>query len=504
MNSKRFSRRALLAALGVGSAATMLPSLFGSRGSSARAEEMTPPKRLVLIGSLHGTVYDQFRMRPVGMPDDVAKLSNWQMPLVGRKPATMKPGGLDSAGQPWPSAWDIDDAGEFSRILAPLSPFASKMLVVDGLSLMTCITDPLVVTCNHIKGTICRWTGSYVREVSQGVYAAHGSSLDQLVSKVIARPDRIPSLELGTNTHGQWLSRFDSSGNPLPTEVSPLALHKRLFGSGSDLPVNDTLELAHASALDFVQNEYDQLAPKLSGNDRLKLEQHRDLIRDLEKRLAGLATAQCEAPMATPDPMKGTPHEMRIRYEAFMSLVTMALTCDLTRVVSILLPGAEKPDFDAPAGDVHGDFAHHAEDVPPNVTAHEMMTRYHTINATLVAKLCALLDSVPEGDGTLLDHTVIAWFSDLATGGHDFHNVPVVLMGGDKYLATGRYLHYAQNLTPYGSWDGILKTAGIPHNKLLTTLGRVFGLESNSTGVESVYAVGHNIDCTGTLDELLV
>lgn len=503
MNSKRFNRRTLLTALGAGSAATLFPSLFARRGSTARAEPSTLPKRIVLIGSWHGTVYDQFRLRPAGMNEDVARMSNWQMPLTGRKAATMKPGGLDPAGQTWSSAWDVAEVGEFSRILAPLSPFASKMLVLDGLSLLPCITEPLFVSDNHIKAGICRWTGNRVREAGSGVYAAQGPSIDQLIASVIARPDRIPSLELGHSGSEFWNSQFDMSGNPLPTETSPVSLYSRLFKSGSG-PESDPLDMAQSSVLNFVHNEYDVLAPKLSGDDRKKLELHRDLLSDLEKRITGLAQASCTAPPATTDPMEGEPNEMRIRYEAFMRLVTMALSCDLTRVVSILLPGAAKPDFDAPAGDLHADFAHHAEDTPPDEIAHEMMTRYHTINMSLVAKLCELLDSVPEGDGTLLDNTIVVWSSDVATGSHDYHNYPVVLIGGGKFLATGRYLHYAQNLTPYGSWEGILRYAGVPHNKLLTTLGRIYGLSANYTGIENVSAVGNNLDCTGTLDEILL
>lgn len=503
MKSKGLNRRGMLAALGAAGASTLLPSLFSDKRWSARAEDAALPRRIVFVGSLHGTVYDHFRLQPAGMPADVAKFSNWQMPLTGRNVAKMKPGGLDPLGQPWPSAWDVENVGDFSRILAPLSAFASKMLVLDGLSLLPCIDDPLVVTCNHIKGDVCRWTGNRVREVNAGVYAAFGPSLDQTIASVIARPDRIPSLELGTSGHDLWFSRFDANGNPLPTEKSPIALYSRLFSMGG-LPADAPLEALQSSVLDLLQNEYDLLAPKLSGLDRQKIETHRDLVRDLEKRLAGLAQAQCAAPAMPIEPAQGEPNSMRIQYEAFMRLITMALACDLTRVVTLQLPGAAKTDFDAPAGDLHADFAHHAEDIPPNDVAHEMMTRYHTINMTLVAKLCELLDSVPEGDGTLLDHTIVAWCSDLATGSHDFHNYPVVLLGGGKYLATGRYLHYAQNLTPYGSWEGIMKTAGMPHNKLLTTLGRIFGLATNSTGMESVSLVGNDIDCTGTLDEILL
>lgn len=230
MKSRRINRRSLLAALGAGGAAALLPSLLDSNGSSARAEELTPPKRLVLIGSVHGTVYDQFRLRPMGMPEDVARGTDWQMPLTGRTPATMKSGGFDPAGRAWPSGWEVENPGDFGRILAPLSPFAAKMLILDGLSMMNAITDPLDSPCPHTKGGICRWTGNHTRAVSQGVHAARGPSLDQLVAKKIARPDRIPSLEIGPGGQwNEWKTIFDENGNPLPTEMSPLALHTRLF-----------------------------------------------------------------------------------------------------------------------------------------------------------------------------------------------------------------------------------------------------------------------------------
>jgi Protein of unknown function (DUF1552) len=502
MNSSRINRRALLTAFGAAGASALLPSLLNGNGSSARAEELTPPKRLVLIGTWHGTVHDQFDLRPMGMPEEIVQGTDWQMSLTDRKPATMKSGGLDPTGQSWPSGWEVEDVGDFSRILAPLSPFASKMLILDGLSMLVSIMGASDA-CPHSKGGISRWTGNLMRTIDQGVFGAYGPSLDKMIAKKIARPDRIPSLEIGESW--DFKSRFDENGNALPVEMSPVALHKRLFPSIDNASGTNPLDLAQSSILDFVRNEYNVLAPRLSSEDRKKLEQHRDMVRDLEKRIAGLAAAQCEpvpAPVALPD---NTINERRYRYETFMELVTMAFACDLTRVASIVLPGFEGVDFDGPAANVHGDFAHHADDAPvPNDLAHEMMTRYHTMNLTVVAKLCSLLDTIPDGDGTLLDSTIIAICTDMGNGGHVLHNYPVILVGGGgKSLATGRYLHYAQNLTPYGGWSDFQKRAGIPHNKLLTTIGRIFGLETNFTGIESAPIIGQNIDCSGILNELL-
>jgi hypothetical protein len=327
--SPSLSRRSLLSALGLGGASLFLPTLLPRRARAAEGapppDEGAPPKRLLIFYTSHGTVYDNWKMRPAGKPED----ADWEHSLSRVSESEMSP------------------------ILRPLYEVREDLLVLDGLSLATAIAD--VVWNEHPKGQINSLTGSALSPITADQATSSNASVDQIVAKAIARPDRLPSLEVSIG--GSLAVAFRGPGEAVPFESSAKATFDRLFPAGSTPPGGvvtnaDRVRAAQGSMLDLVQGEYDRTSQRLSVEDRKKLDLHRDLVRDLEKRVGTLSAAQCTAPGQPTDVPLEESGWYRKRHDLFTSLVTTAFACDLTRVVTMFM--AEMPnDFSGALDVIH-------------------------------------------------------------------------------------------------------------------------------------------------------
>jgi hypothetical protein len=133
----------------------------------------------------------------------------------------------------------------------------------------------------------------------------------------------------------------------------------------------------------------------------------------------------------------------------------------------------------------------------------DVMAEYHRWHAERFAELCAELESVPEEDGTMLDHTLCVWANELATGDHQFRRVPVVIAGGTHALATGRYVNFAPERDFQGPW-GTETEVGPAHNRLLVTLAQAMGMPIEVAG-EATFTdwADQDVDATGALPGLL-
>lgn len=461
------NRRHFLTGLGLTAGSLFLPSLL----PSAAADESVPPQRLVVVFTQHGTVYDAWRMRPPGMPAD----GRWTHDLA--------------------SAAEAD----FGPALAPLHPWRRRLAIIDGLALVSGEVDPAVVL-RHEIGQVHALTGGMVEMVA-GLPMASAASIDQRVADVIARPDRLRSLEIGIGSPPMSVNYRDRL-QLLPYERHPHVVWQRLFGlaSGRDL---SPVELEQGSVLDRVRERYALLHDRLSGEDRRKIEVHRDLVRDLEIRIDGLMQASCAATPELPAGGGDYGHDTAV----FTQLVTAALACDLTRVVTLHFGDIPAERLGHPGTGVHDEFAHGIWTEP---LAAEVMTRYTSHHANDLVALLGALDAIPEGNGTMLDHTTCLWVGELGDGAHGFEHWPVVVAGG-RGLRLGQYIHYPSQ-TPVAGWwwDGTrLPAVGVPHQRLLTTLGRAFGVtEADGSTLrtmpvrEVVGIEGETVDCTGILEEL--
>ncbi|WP_437562563.1 DUF1552 domain-containing protein [Sorangium sp. So ce542] len=393
------------------------------------------------------------------------------------------------------SAWEPTGTGEsfeLGEILAPLSPYREKLLVIDGINMDSAYHGP---GDPHQQGIAQALTGTELQEGTLFPYACNpaarvgwggGISVDQFLAAKLGERTKLSSLELGVQVQYANVSSrvsYLGPGQPVPPEDDPRAAFDRLFLDLSADPADlERRRALRRRVLGSVMEDYGSLARTLGGEDRQKLEQHLDAVGEIEKRLdaPGLLGGACALPELG-DPLDVYANDS---YPAIgklqMDLLAMALACDLTRVASIQWSSTQAGKVFTWLGqsDTHHSLSH------SNVTDEGKQQQLIDIgrwHAEQLAYLLGKLDAVKEGAGTLLDNTLILWCTDISEGQtHSRHNMPYVIAGGaGGALRTGRYVRYG----------------GDAHNDLLVTL-------CNAMGVD-VSTFGNPAYCTGPLSGLL-
>ena len=309
---------------------------------------------------------------------------------------------------------------------------------------------------------------------------------------------------LGTETFN---IAFSGDKQTLPFEMSPENLYRRLFvnsGVIGNAPAGISLT-GRGRILDRLKTQYAALTGKLSREDANKLRVHQGLIETIEQRVSNLATLTCANPPAFPESFE----EYQAQYQAYLPMITAALSCDMTRVISIQMGELSKMEVLGTPGDLHDEHSHAVYTDPQSA---EIMTQYTAVHAQHVADLLSTLESVPEGNGTMLDNTLVAWVGELGDGSHGYDRWAAMLFGGGGGFSTGRLLHYPR-LTPIEGRPAVgddvdhllptYQTMGVPHQKFLTSVCQAMGLQIDRMPVETLRGRnGEVVDCTGTLTEL--
>ncbi len=477
MFNARLRRRQILQTLGLGTGSLFLPSLLPrARGGGSPAGA---PMRIVFLQTYHGLLYRSWSMRPGGAPQSGA----WERDLGGLEPE------------------------EFSDILAPLHPVRDKMLVLDGLDLVTC--KGMGGGIGHAVSPINSMSGAFTT-TTDGDARATVPTIDQLIADEIGRPDRFRSFEVGID---DVPTSSATPGQALPRETRPNRFWNRLFPEGAEPEdggppsVASRLWARQDSVLDRVADEYAQFNTRLSVEDRQKLDLHLQMVRDLEQRVGGFATLDCSVPEQPVDPGSLSPDVYGVRYSQFVDLITVAFACDMTRVATVALTQMPNTEFGAPPGDVHQDFAHLADNAEPGSVAFEQMTNYGAHHAGHVLEFVQKLDAIPEANGTMLDNTLVVWLNEMATGDHDQDVYPMVLFGGSNVpMRFGKYIKYVVGgPSPLGSsGNNSQRPSGMPQNRVLTSIAQAMGLDVDVVGDAEVAADGGTIDCRGPAPGVLL
>jgi hypothetical protein len=465
--------------MGLGAASSLLPG-----GRSAWADAPAAPSRIVFYVQPHGHI-------PLA----------WNMAIPG--------GPTDRYAER--SLLDLE-ASDLSPTLQPLYPFRDKLLAIEGISHTSALADIAAVTKagsgdlnNHQVGVADVLTGSRALQ-RQGTYCSGGArTLDQELATRTAGPGRFDSRVYGFDyIPNSVVSPFSylGPGQATPMVSDPNAAFSDLMGYATPPPSAtsraDLLRSLRPSVLDAVSREYDLLAPRLGTSDRQKLEQHRDLVRELEVSLGAAG------PMAKCDL---TYDSTATSVRQFMSLIRLALACDLTRVITFSAPVPQCPELGYPADATFHGYAH--QSILGNTSCGQMysplaaqaMTDLDAWHAGHVAYLLQQLDAVSEGSGTLLDHTVVVWMTELATPTHQHFDVCTLLAGGcNGFFETGRYVRYPRTfVSPLPNQPLI----GPAHNRLHVSLMQAMGQPDTSFGMTGATASdGGALSFVGPLAEL--
>ena len=436
------TRRRFLSALGAGGALAGLPlPLFSglphALAQSGEASEATPPKRLILFYTPNGTKKELWR------PDH-------------------EPGALSALGP----------------LLRPLTPHMRHLNLFDGVDLKAALEGP---GGPHQRGMASLFTGAVINEGDfvggDGRKAGWGGgiSLDQLIAQHIGSQTPFRSLELGVRViENMPRGRISYAGSdqPLPPESDPTRVYQRLFAGVDEPEVSVARRLRRRrSALDSVLGDFRALEAKLDARDRAKLQQHAESLRELERRLAitsgqgGLCQPQ---PPSVVNEVMGEADFGEIARQQ-VDLIVSALACDQTRVASLQCSTAVNAcrfTFLEPEVSHEGHSLSHAGD--SNAGMQENWERTLGWYVELYGYLLSRLAEIPEGDGTLLDNTVVIWGNEISRGNtHDLTDIPFLLAGSaGGALRTGQYLRYP----------------GVAHNQLLLSVIQAFGIEATSFG----------------------
>jgi hypothetical protein len=357
---------------------------------------------------------------------------------------------------------------ELGEILKPLSRHKDSLLVIDGIDDLTNLKD-----MPYNGHTRCRlhtltaqgmvWGGS---GDSVGPRSAGGPSIDQMVASRWGGQTAFQSIEAGVSVGagvGNTIT-WRGVGAPVPAENKPSSLFNRLF---SDLVSSSPQEVAdrkrrRMSVLDAVKSQFDHLMPRLGIEDRARLDLHMTSIRSLEQNLMGSALGDS---CGLPDTVLSDTSIPGIT-AAHIELLTMALSCDLTRVATLAFGGFNSFPW-LPVNFSSGwHDAVHAGPVTSKLRTD--LIRSYAWFAEQLATLMDALAAVPEGEGTLLDNTIILYANIFSSGGGHDHRGKTYLLagGGGGALQTGRYLHHD----------------GAPHGALHTSLLNVLGFDDTSFG----------------------
>ncbi len=378
---------------------------------------------------------------------------------------------------------------EFGEILSPLTPLKSKIIVPKNLSYKSAAKD-VSPGERHQSGMGTALSG---RPLQSGTFVGGDGSLagwgdgitvDQVIADHIGDGTAYKSLHLGVRTDTTAATAevrtrisYSGPGQPIPPQNDPADVFRQIFSDFTPNTGDPTMDPAmdpkirlRRSVLDQSLEQFNFVMKKAGKEDQIRLEAHRAMVRDLEKRLAN-PNVQGEA-CYVPD----TPPELEIDSEDTMpeisrlqiDLMVAALACDQTRVASIQYSNS-KNHIRFPWLDSNGD-GHQLSHSARSESAKAEWIKRDNWFASEFAYLLQRLDSIVEGDDgtTLLDNCVIVWINELSEGPiHSHTNMPFIMAGsGGGYFQTGQYVDYLDR----------------PHNDMLVSFQNAFGIESQTFG----------------------
>jgi len=346
--------------------------------------------------------------------------------------------------------WDAQGDGadmKLSKTLEPLEPLKHKINVIHGLFQKRATGQGI-----HPAQTGCLLSGA---QIQKGAIIHAGITVDQLIANHIGQDTPQSSMVLSceqpmtgyheTNFSMAYSSHisWQSPDSPVPVEVYPALAWDSLFENRGTL--------RNMSVLDRVMDDATSLSREISSSDKAKLDEYLTSVRQVEKRVDAMRKTQEKGedlakqknrPVFTMDrPANGLPEDFREHARMMCDIIALAFQTDKTRVASMLLcrdlSALYYPFLEVRDG-------HHAASHNNNSDGYERISRFHL---SQLAYLATKLDSMPEGGGTVLDHSCLMWINNMWIGRkHDNTRLPLVLAGGlGGTLKTGRTLDYLQS-----------------------------------------------------------
>jgi hypothetical protein len=392
------------------------------------------------------------------------------------------------------SSWSPSGEGaafEFNSTMKALAPFRERTLVLSNLAQINgrSLGDG---PGDHARAGATWLTGVHPKK-TEGADIHAGISADQIAAREMAKHTQFGSLEIGVEApslaggcdsgyscaYTNTIS-WSSPTTPNPMEVNPRVLFERMFGDGDSTDAASRLAWMRqrGSLLDFVKGSVDRLETKLGQGDRRKLTEYLEAIRDIERRIQkaeeqNAATQNASAKTPVINLPVAAPEEFVDHARLMMDLMVIAYQTDLTRVVTFMLAreGSNRSYREIGISDGHHDCTHHQND--PVKISKTIQVNTHHVNQ--LAYLIDRMKNTPDGDGSLLDHSMILYGSSISDGNRHTHtNLPLALIGGGcGKLKGGRHIRYADETPMNNLLLTMLDKAGVETEKLGDSTGKI-------------------------------
>ncbi|HKH70537.1 MAG TPA: DUF1552 domain-containing protein [Vicinamibacterales bacterium] len=441
ITKKRLPRRTFLRSVGATLALPLLDSMIPARTLLAQTAAKPLP-RLGFVYVPHGAIMDK-----------------WTPAAVG--------GGF-----------------EFTPILKPLEPFRDYVNVVSGLGHRAADTTAV----HSLSPTT--WLSGVRPKATQGVDAFAGVTADQVAAQLIGQDNPLPSMELATEDHSGLIGSCDrdygciymntlswrTPETPLPMEINPRKVFERMFGQGGSPSERLARIQEDRSILDAITKEASALQLQLGPSDRQTMNQYLENVREIERRIQRAEKSQGDADLQLPARPAGVPFDFEEHVALMYELMALSYQANITRVITFMVSREVSNRTYTQVGvtDGHHAISHHqnrAEKMAKNVLI-------QTFNVNQFKGFLEKLKAMPDGDGSLLDHTLLLYGSNMSnSNAHDHYPLPNLVVGGAAgKMKGGRHLKYADHT---------------PMTNLLVTMLDKVGVKQESIG-----------DSTGTLENL--
>jgi hypothetical protein len=362
---------------------------------------------------------------------------------------------------------------ELTPILKPLAPFQRQLTIVSGLENKPAIAPP-VHALN--PGT---WLSCVTPRAGQDPHG--GVTVDQIAAAHIGQDTPLPSLEVATEgrggggacdrnygcSYGGTIS-FRTPSTPLPMEADPRKLFERLFGQGDTAVERKSIARQHSSILDLVSQEAADLQRSLDAPDRAKLGDYLESVREIERRVQKMEDRDLTS-LDLPDVPVGTTFDQRLNL--MFDMVALAYQANLTRVFTYMMvgEGSNVTYNHIGVSDAFHPLSHHQNDKARK----ERLVKIQTYHSQAFARFLGRLAAMPDGDGSMLDHAILLYGSNMSnSNAHDEFPLPTLVVGGGcGKLKGGQHLKYPDRTPLANLLLTLLDRAGVPADKIGNSSG---------------------------------
>jgi len=367
---------------------------------------------------------------------------------------------------------------EFTPILKPLEPFRDYLNVVSNTYAPMAYGPDASAAANHSRSSAVFLTGTKPEETPRAV---NGESVDQVAARAIGQDTPLPSLEL-TVEEGGLTSPFrntiswKSPTSPLPMEHNPQVIFEKLFGDGANEAERKARRQQSRSLLDSVMDQIGMLQSQLPAGDRGRLNDYLDDVREIERRIQKSEKQMEAAKLDVPDTPTGVPDAFEDHIKMLFDLQVLAFRAEITRISTLML-AHELSNATFPATNIRDGFhnlSHHSNNRANMDRFAELNAYHHSIFGYFLEKL----KTTPDGDGSLLDHSLVLYGSGMSDGNQHNHTPLPMLLAGKAAgaLKGGRHIKLAKLTTHSNLLLTILHKAGVNAEKFGDSTGVIADL----------------------------